>query len=258
MATTIPRHPDDNTPTKRLRLDETKDDAVPGTPPKDNVKCSTLVRWLDKGPLLLFGDDGVTVSGTKGFCMARTNACVTRGTYYFELKLLGAIEAYHVRVGWGTKKADINAPVGFDEHSYGYRDIGGETMHKSKRSGPYGDSFGVGDTVGAMICVNGDSSEDKSVDTVAPSLPGRFVPPSLVKQSSDLLAHVSSPRRADENSYIRFFVNGKDQGIAFDNLPFAEYFPCVSIYGPGTVSANFGPDFDFPVPGALAVPPPVE
>ncbi|ETW09792.1 hypothetical protein H310_00272 [Aphanomyces invadans] len=250
------RYSEDTTPTKRLRVDDVRDGGV-GTPPQSKDKEAVLVRWLDKGPLLVLGDDGVTVSGTKGFCMARTNVGVKKGTYYFEIKLLPAAEAYHVRVGWGTKKGDINAPVGFDEHSYGYRDIGGETTHKSKRSDRYGESFGVGDIVGTLICVNWEAGEKKAEGATPSPLPGRFAPSSLSKQSSDLVA-VSSPRRVDDASYIRFFVNGRDQGMAFEGMPFAEYFPCVSIYGPGTVRANFGPDFECAPPGVVAVPPPVE
>jgi hypothetical protein len=32
----------------------------------------------------------------------------------------------HVRLGWSTRTGDLQAPVGFDQHSYGYGDLTGE------------------------------------------------------------------------------------------------------------------------------------
>ncbi|KAH9195266.1 hypothetical protein AeNC1_002748 [Aphanomyces euteiches] len=245
------------TPVKRQRLEEPKKDesTAPATPPVPE-ESKKAVRWVEKGPLLVLGEDGLTVSGTKGYCMARTNASVKNGMYYYEIKLLPSIEPYHVRFGWGMKKADINAPVGFDEYSYAYRDIGGVTVHRSKRSEDYGESFGVGDVVGAMICVNWEENASKPTPEATPqTLPGRFFPPSLVKQTSD---NAPTPLRIDKASYIRFFVNGKDQGVAFEAMPFGEYYPMVSIYGGGSITANFGPTFAYPPPSdAKPVPPDV-
>ncbi|KAF0697267.1 Aste57867_12039 [Aphanomyces stellatus] len=239
------KHPEDATPTKRARVDEKKDEtpSAVGTPtPQEDKKDDT--RWVEKGCLLGLSEDGLTVTGTKGYCMARTNASVKLGTYYYEIKLQESTEPYHVRFGWGTKKGDINAPVGFDEFSYAYRDIGGVTVHKSRRSESYGESFGVGDVVGALICVNWEEEEKKPASDTT-TLQGRFVPPSLVKSVSD-----SAPMSpcVDKASYIRFFVNGRDQGVAFEALTFDHYYPCVSVYGNGGVRANFGPTFVFPPP----------
>uniref|UniRef100_A0A7S3JNR0 B30.2/SPRY domain-containing protein n=1 Tax=Aureoumbra lagunensis TaxID=44058 RepID=A0A7S3JNR0_9STRA len=44
---------------------------------------------------------------------------------------------------------------------------------------------------------------------------------------------------------IRFFYNGQDQGCAFISIPRGAYFPAVSIYGPGSLKINFGPQFKF-------------
>ena len=46
-------------------------------------------------------------------------------------------------------------------------------------------------------------------------------------------------------SKITFFKNGVSQGVAFENLFGGDYYPAVSLYRGGRVSANFGPIFKF-------------
>ncbi|KRH94782.1 histone H3 (Lys4) methyltransferase complex, subunit CPS60/ASH2/BRE2 [Pseudoloma neurophilia] len=49
------------------------------------------------------------------------------------------------------------------------------------------------------------------------------------------------------NNQLRFFKNGEDCGLAFDNLEEnTEYFPCLSFHGKGAeVEINFGPCFSY-------------
>ena len=47
---------------------------------------------------------------------------------------------------------------------------------------------------------------------------------------------------------VRFFINGKDQGKAFENLQAGIYYPAASVYMGGQVRYNFGPDFAFAMP----------
>lgn len=72
--------------------------------------------------------------------MVRATHGVHRGSYYYEVELLSAASSgipnttekgeelppAHVRVGWSTRMGELQAPVGFDQHSYGYRDEAGE------------------------------------------------------------------------------------------------------------------------------------
>jgi hypothetical protein len=55
-----------------------------------------------------------------------------------------------------TCSADLNAPVGYDKHGYGYRSAAGEKIHDAKRE-PFGAPFAEGDVVGMYICL-GESS----------------------------------------------------------------------------------------------------
>lgn len=45
----------------------------------------------------------------------------TQGAWYCEVKVAHLGETGHVRLGWCTRKAELQAPVGFDTHGYCYR-----------------------------------------------------------------------------------------------------------------------------------------
>lgn len=65
--------------------------------------------------------------------MVRATHGVHRGSYYFEVEVLkpdaslqsSDIPVPHVRIGWSTRQGELQAPVGFDQHSFGYRDEAG-------------------------------------------------------------------------------------------------------------------------------------
>jgi hypothetical protein len=62
--------------------------------------------------------------------MAKATHGVDKGTFYFEIKVeLG--RKSHVRVGWSQILGEPEAPVGYDEYSYGIRDIDGKVFHCS-------------------------------------------------------------------------------------------------------------------------------
>jgi len=83
-----------------------------------------------------------------GYRMVRATHGVFRGSYYFEVEILPhsapksvasasadgengssssetaheVIPSPHIRIGWSTRQGELQAPVGFDQYSYGYRD----------------------------------------------------------------------------------------------------------------------------------------
>ena len=59
-------------------------------------------------------------------------------------------EGSHVRLGWGRREAPLNAPVGLDGYTYGYRDKTGDKVTLS-RPRPYGKPFSTGDVIGMYI-----------------------------------------------------------------------------------------------------------
>lgn len=82
--------------------------------------------------------------------MARATAGPYDGAWYFEIKIVHLGETGHTRLGWSTSGGDLQAPVGYDTHSYGYRDVDGSKVHNTWRE-EYGAGYGEGDVVGCYI-----------------------------------------------------------------------------------------------------------
>lgn len=87
--------------------------------------------------------------------MVRATHGVFRGSYYFEVEILPhtapkcatsftadgdsgssssecpqeAMPNPHIRIGWSTRQGELQAPVGFDQYSYGYRDSCGKLVY---------------------------------------------------------------------------------------------------------------------------------
>ncbi|PPQ81204.1 hypothetical protein CVT25_015728 [Psilocybe cyanescens] len=137
-------------------------------PPGHATACRTIesnptafrISWEDRSPFLRVSKDGLNIAGSKGFRSARCNAPIREGNWYMEVKILhgggehtseeSRREGGHVRLGWGRREAPLNAPVGLDGYSYGYRDKTGDKVTLS-RPRPYGRPFGTGDVVGMYI-----------------------------------------------------------------------------------------------------------
>ena len=121
---------------------------------------SFRISWEDRSSLIKVSKDGLYLAGNKGFRSARCNAPIREGKWYMEVKILhgggeriseeSRREGSHVRLGWGRREAPLNAPVGLDGYSYGYRDKTGDQVTLS-RPRPYGRSFGTGDVIGMYI-----------------------------------------------------------------------------------------------------------
>lgn len=146
--------------------------------------------------------------------MVRATHGVHRGAYYWEMEMLEPQGPNaHVRVGWATRQGELQAPVGYDQYSFGYRDTGGVTtrvavsqafthyspksstgsrVHNSERHDDYGEGYSAGDVIGCYISLEDDVELNKMV----------------------------------------FFKNGVSQGVAYcgAEIPSAVYFPAVSLY----------------------------
>jgi len=102
--------------------------------------------------------------------MARANVAVREGTWYWECKITRGIiqsdgtknrtkdpnqfESHgHVRVGFARREASLDAPVGFDAYSYGFRDVAGQKVHMSRPKDffPPGEDMREGDVIGLEI-----------------------------------------------------------------------------------------------------------
>ena len=57
----------------------------------------------------------------------------SNGAWYFELVIRHLGRSGHCRVGFSTASAELGAPVGYDKHSYAYRDLCGTKVHMGLR-----------------------------------------------------------------------------------------------------------------------------
>lgn len=117
----------------------------------DNPEMEICLSKFYKAEKVELSEDRMTAGSTKGYRMARATRGVVEGAWYFEIKVERLGETGHTRLGWSTEKGDLQAPVGYDGNSYGYRDIDGCKVHKALRE-KYGDEgYKEGDVIGFYI-----------------------------------------------------------------------------------------------------------
>lgn len=213
---------------------------VPRLPDKvdDTPDMRICLSKIHKAEKIELSEDRLTAGSTKGYRMVRATRGVVEGVWYFEIKVAYLGDTGHTRLGWSTEKGDVQAPVGYDGNSYGYRDLDGTKVHKAIRE-PYGDGpYVEGDVVGFYINLpNGSEYAPK--------------PPRYVWYRGHLHScnGVEEAPKVVPGSEISFFINGICQGVAFKDINAGRYYPAASIYTlpnqPNcTVQFNFGPEFD--------------
>ncbi|XVF47357.1 hypothetical protein PTKIN_Ptkin03bG0102700 [Pterospermum kingtungense] len=219
LITPVPRFPDKGDDTPDMKI------------------CLSKVYKAEKVEL---SEDRLSAGSTKGYRMVRATRGVVEGAWYFEIKVVKLGETGHTRLGWSTEKGDLQAPVGYDGNSFGYRDTDGSKVHKALREKYGEEGYKEGDVIGFYINLpDGESFAPK--------------PPHLVWYKGQ--RYVCAPDAKEEppkvvpGSEISFFKNGVCQGVAFKDLFGGRYYPAASMYTlpnqPNcVVKFNFGPDFE--------------
>ncbi|KAK9692321.1 hypothetical protein RND81_09G256100 [Saponaria officinalis] len=219
LVTPMPRFPDKN------------DDS-----PESKI-CLSKVYKAEKVEL---SEDRLSAGSCKGYRMVRATRGVSEGAWFFEIKVVHLGESGHTRLGWSTERGDLQAPVGYDGNSFGFRDIDGSKVHKALRE-KYGDEgYKEGDVIGFYISLpEGDSFAPKG--------------PHLVMYKGQKYVCGSGSKedlpKPVPGSEISFFKNGICQGVAFKDLLGGRYYPAASMYTlpnqPNCViKFNFGPEFE--------------
>lgn len=239
---------------------------------------------LDKSIGISFEGDPAQnfVRGLKGFRMIRATTGVCEGDWYFEATVMPYEGDGAVRLGWSTRRSDVETPVGFDGYGFGIRDRTGEFIHHASCK-PYGKPFTIGDTIGCRIRMPQLTDEQKARIAAADDawLHYRFIgllqgpPPQdsgicleggianveFFKNGTSMgvpeyFAQCTAPK-PDE-----FFANGAKGGSSRRiGIRAGYYYPSVALFGNAVVKANFGPDFAHPPPPGTrcfseAAPPP--
>ncbi|XP_043690497.1 protein TRAUCO-like [Telopea speciosissima] len=199
--------------------------------------CLSKVYKAEKVEL---SDDRLSAGSSKGYRMVRATRGVVEGAWYFEIKVSKLGETGHTRLGWTTEKGDLQAPVGYDGNSFGYRDIDGSKIHKALREKYGEEGYVEGDVIGCYINLPEGA-------LYAPK------PPHFVFYKGQKYACApdgkEDPPKVVPGSEISFFKNGVCQGAAFKDLCGGRYYPAASMYTlpnqPNCmVRFNFGPEFE--------------
>ncbi|EPS66124.1 hypothetical protein M569_08653 [Genlisea aurea] len=207
----------------------------------DSPESHICLSKVYKAEKVELSEDRLTASSTKGYRMVRATRGVSQGAWYFEVKVMHLGETGHTRLGWSTDKGDLQAPVGYDGHSFGYRDVDGSKVHKALREEYGGEGYKEGDIIGFYINLPDGES-------YAPE-PDRYVWYKGQRYVCERDGNKDNAPKAVPGSECSFFKNGECQGVAFRDLPGGHYYPAASMYTlpnqPNcVVKFNFGPDFE--------------
>ncbi|XP_050370589.1 protein TRAUCO [Argentina anserina] len=207
----------------------------------DSPEITICLSKVFKAEKVEVSEDRMSAGSTKGYRMVRATRGVVEGAWYFEIKVVSLGETGYTRLGWSNEKGDLQAPVGYDGNSFGYRDIDGSKVHKALREKYGEEGYKEGDVVGCYINLpNGGSYAPK--------------PPHLVWYKGQRYATATESKddavKVVPGSEISFFKNGICQGVAYKDLYGGRYYPAASMYTlphqPNcVVKFNFGPDFEF-------------
>lgn len=187
--------------------------------------------------------DDLTVTNPLGYALARTTHGFDSGSWFFEVSFCSdSPPNSHIRLGLAQILAETQAPVGYDEYSYGIRDKDGAVMHCGLEK-TYARSFKPGDIIGVTLRLPMDLSTAPVDEDLRTTIETAYPPKGLgaYKVRQEILA---DPRYSE----INFFINGETFGPAFSNIYKAKYYPAVSLFGGAKASFNFGPNFSYSCP----------
>ncbi|PIA53506.1 hypothetical protein AQUCO_00900238v1 [Aquilegia coerulea] len=216
---------------------------IPRVPDKtdDSPDMKICLSKVHKAEKVELSDDRLSAGSSKGYRMVRATRGVVKGAWYYEIKVEKLGQTGHTRLGWSTEKGDLQAPVGYDGNSFGYRDIDGCKIHKAMRETYGEEGYVEGDIIGFYINL-------PDGDLYAPKAPDwtwykgqKYASPANGKEESKSVV---------PGSEISFFKNGVCQGVAFKDLFGGCYYPAASMYTLPShpnciVKFNFGPDFGY-------------
>uniref|UniRef100_A0AC35TJG7 B30.2/SPRY domain-containing protein n=1 Tax=Rhabditophanes sp. KR3021 TaxID=114890 RepID=A0AC35TJG7_9BILA len=206
----------------------------------------------DKAPQLILSNDNSSISNVdnEGYCLSRATHGVSKGSWYFEVKFDYQSADSHIRVGWATKEAILQAPVGYTQYSYAIRSLHATSFHQAK-----GKTYGKrqikeGDVIGCAIKLP-DLAHIKGIPNLPPSIKNCFVikhkSNTFFNETYSIVPPKEDTRFVSPDSSIEFFINGESLGVAFTAIPSDIYYPAISIYENSKVTLNCGPNFDFPL-----------
>lgn len=207
----------------------------------------------DRAYQLRLSDDHLSITGHEGYCVARATHSVVAGKWYFEVQFTKAPPDSAVRIGWAQQHAAVQACVGYNNFSYGWRSLKGTKFHSAKGKTYYRDGFKEGDTLGCLISlpydpVNPGPDSTKYIPNCGKDLTLIKFKGNYFFEEHEEPSNALKRLETLEGSYIEFFHNGVSCGQAFTDIYRGFYFPAVSLYHQASLRMNFGPTFTHPPP----------
>lgn len=126
--------PDENAPGKQ-EYEESQDygagKPIPNWLFRRLVPEKVLLSMHDRAPQLKISEDRSTVVGEKGYSSVRASNGVTKGIWYYEIKINEMPENSATRIGWSQELANLQTPLGYDKFGYAWRSRKGTKFHES-------------------------------------------------------------------------------------------------------------------------------
>lgn len=191
---------------------------------------SIQVLIHDSGRLLVHQD--AKLGGYRS-CMATHG--ISYGTAYFEALISGNHTLGNVRMGLARLQAHLGGPVGMDKFGYGLTDSG-HIVHDARKTPFWSNVLPSETIIGILVHLpKGIRPFEQYVEQTPFDHKGRKMLQCKLKMRKR--NHIKA------GSFIKFFINGQDAGVAFKDLFDGTYFPMFSVYRGGCVQVNFGPRF---------------
>ena len=205
-------------------------------------------------PQMKIVNHGRTVFTDKGYRLSKATHGVWEGFWYYEVAIdehtghtryinskisLGFQTNDTFRLGWSQISGDLQAPCGYDQFSYAYRDSPGTLFHQSRKlNTPHSYTEGYrklnllcrtrkrlqlsmvfyfekepGDVLGVTIYLPPLSESNRL------ELDRRMWDPSSMRDYVPIRVRPLEPLKPSE---VRFYKNGKDLGVAFSGINFGK------------------------------------
>ncbi|KAI8893988.1 hypothetical protein BC833DRAFT_606593 [Globomyces pollinis-pini] len=210
------------------------------------VQISSLTTHT--APQVQLSPNCLVLSNEKGYRLAKSTHGIWEHSWCFEVSLL--TDTGHARIGFSQISGDLQAPCGYDQFSYSFRDTG-SLFHQSKGHNVAGYEHGYkkGDIL--TCCISLPKSKGKDYDVIDPVLLYRLFDEEDIENSYVQIK--SNPLVTLPNSKIEYYVNGQPLGTAFTDLLQGKYHAAISLYNGAQVELNFGPKLKYPIEGYQAL-----
>eukprot|EP00750_Incisomonas_marina_P023662 INCI5050.11.p1 GENE.INCI5050.11~~INCI5050.11.p1 ORF type:complete len:5548 (+),score=758.11 INCI5050.11:324-16967(+) len=175
------------------------------------------------------------------------------GCWYYEATVLSP---GLMQIGWADKLYNGHSRrgrgVGDHSHSWAYDGLRCKKWNTSATT--YGHRWKVGDVIGCMVDLGSSNTLDAGVDAGVEGTAGNTAGTGRGTSGTDNNAPAPNSASSKHGSWVTFFCNGKDLGVAFVHLRIAGVLhPAVSLNMGQSVRFNFGETpFRFAPPRRLA------